>query len=163
LRKKREKDNFNFAGGCIVCLVIIIQRICEEYTAEHLNFKVEFLSIPDRLSETFDELIEACQRPKAAGISPVSTSGNEAWPLLRRMAFIPFRLKGNDYIETLKLGKAKMADPVGIQAARFFREPGTKYFQPGRATCDYNDALDTFVSGSAAMYYIGSWQFFSSV
>lgn len=111
--------------------------------------------------ETFDEFLDVCQKLKSAGITPIATWGNEAWPLLRWMAFMPFRLKGNDYIENLKLGKAKMADPVGIQAARFFQTLGMNYFRPGWATADYDNALDTFLSGNAAMYYIGSWQFHS--
>jgi raffinose/stachyose/melibiose transport system substrate-binding protein len=110
--------------------------------------------------ETFDELLQVCQKLKDAGIAPISmfTSG---WPALRWMAFIPFRLTGNEFIENLKKGKAKMSDPVGIQTAEFFQKLAMNYFMPGWATSDYTNALETFLSGNAAMYYIGSWQFYS--
>lgn len=113
----------------------------------------------EKTPDTFDELLEVCRKLKDTGISPIVTWGNEAWPLLRWMAFIPFRLTGNDYIESLKVGDAKMSDDVGIQAATFFQTLGTEYFQPGWATADYNGALETFQSGNGAIYYIGTWQF----
>jgi raffinose/stachyose/melibiose transport system substrate-binding protein len=109
--------------------------------------------------ETFDEFLEACEKLKTAKITPIATWGNEGWPLFRWMAFIPFRRTGNDFIESLKVGNAKMADPVGLEAARFFQTLGMNYFQPGWATAGYDDALDAFLSSNAAMYYIGSWQF----
>jgi raffinose/stachyose/melibiose transport system substrate-binding protein len=110
-----------------------------------------------RPPETFDELLEDCQKLKAAGIAPIAVWGDTSWPMLRWMSFIPFRLTGNDYIENLKTGKAKMSDPVGMQAVNFFQK-AAQYFQPGWATADSNGALDSFLSGSAAIYFIGSWQ-----
>lgn len=109
--------------------------------------------------ETFDELLEVCQALKDAGITPVATWGNEAWPLLRWMAFIPFRLQGNDYIESLKVGDAKMSDPVGIQGAEFFQEMAQNYFMPGWATASGSDAREAFFNSSTAIFYIGSWEF----
>jgi raffinose/stachyose/melibiose transport system substrate-binding protein len=109
--------------------------------------------------ETIDELLSACRRLKDAGIAPIATWGSAVWPLLRWMAFIPFRLTGNEFINNLKAGQGKMSDPIGLQAAEFFQTLGTRYFQPGWATCDYTNALQTFLSGNAAIYYIGAWQF----
>jgi raffinose/stachyose/melibiose transport system substrate-binding protein len=109
--------------------------------------------------ETFDEFLEVCRKLKAAGIAPIAVAGNTSWPNLRWLAFIPFRLTGNKYIEDLKAGKARMGDPVGIQTAEFFQTLGKEYFQPGWPSCDYTSALEIFLSGNAAMYNIGSWQF----
>ena len=108
--------------------------------------------------ETFDELMEVCQTLKEADITPIAVWGNEAWPLLRWMAFIPFRLQGNDYIESLKVGDAKMSDPVGIQAAEFFQEMAENYFMPGWSTASASDAREAFFNGSTAIFYIGSWE-----
>lgn len=108
--------------------------------------------------ETFDELLAVCQQLKDAGITPVSTWGNEAWPLLRWLAFIPYRLTGNDYIESLKVGDAKMSDPVGLQTAEFFQTMGKNYFMPGWSTAAASDAREAFISGNAAIFYIGTWE-----
>lgn len=107
--------------------------------------------------ETFDELLEVCEKLKTAGFIPVATF--PGWALQRWLAFIPFRLTGNDFIESLKIGEAKMSDPVGIQAAEFFQTMGMNYFQPGWANSDYGTALESFLGGNAAIYNIGSWQF----
>ena len=106
---------------------------------------------------TFDEFLADCQKLKDAGISPISTW--PGWESLRWLSFIPFRLTGNDFIDGLKAGSVKMSDPAGIQAAEFFQTLGTKYFQPGWSTSDYTNALETFLSSNAAIYYIGAWQF----
>ena len=107
--------------------------------------------------KTFDEFLQVCQKLKDANISPISTW--PGWESLRWLSFIPFRLTGNDYIDGLKAGTAKMSDPVGIKAAEFFQKLGKEYFQPGWATSDYTNALETFLSSKAAIYYIGAWQF----
>lgn len=112
----------------------------------------------EKTPETYDELLQVCQKLKDAGIAPVATWGNEAWPLLRWMAFIPFRLAGNDYIESLKKGEAKMSDPIGIQAAEFFQTMAQNYFMPGWSTAGNSDAREAFLSNNAAMFYIGTWE-----
>ncbi len=107
--------------------------------------------------ETFDEFLDCCKKLKSAGITPIATW--PGWEDLRWLAFIPYRLQGNDYIEGLKAGEVKMTDDIGIQAAEFYQELGQNYFQDGWATSDYSNALETFMGSNAAMYYIGTWQF----
>jgi raffinose/stachyose/melibiose transport system substrate-binding protein len=107
--------------------------------------------------ETFDEFLEVCQKLKAAGYAAISVW--PGWEVVRWQSFIPYRLTGNQYLEDLLSGKAKMSDSVGMQAAEFLQVLGKNYFQPGWATSDYTNALQTFLSSNAAIYYIGAWQF----
>lgn len=107
--------------------------------------------------KTFEEFLVCCEKLKAAGITPIATW--PGWEDLRWLAFIPYRLQGNDYIDGLKNGEIKMTDDVGIQAATFYQKLGQNYFQDGWATSDYSNALETFMGSNAAMYYIGTWQF----
>lgn len=111
----------------------------------------------EKTPETFDELLESCEKLKNAGITPVAVF--PGWHAMRWLSFIPFRLTNNDYVEKLKVGEAKMSDPIGIQAAEFFQTMGTNYFMPGWATADYTDALEAFLGGNAAIYNIGTWEF----
>jgi len=138
-----------------------LYSICWENIIEYIWYRKDLFTKAGitKTPDTFVELLEVCERLKNAGISPISVAGGTGWQLLRWIAFIPFRLTGNNYIDNLKIGRAKMSDPVGIQAAEFFQTLGINYFQPGWATCDYTNALQTFLSGNAAMYTIGSWQF----
>lgn len=92
-------------------------------------------------------------------MTPIALTGREAWPIIRYISFVPFRLAGNEYIESLKKGKASMLDPVGMAGINFVAELGTKgYFQEGFATTDYPTAKDLFLSGKAAIWYIGTWE-----
>ncbi|MFC3343245.1 ABC transporter substrate-binding protein [Paenibacillus abyssi] len=107
---------------------------------------------------TFDEFLAISETLKSKGITPISVHGKDFWPLLRYMAFIPFRMEGNDYLDKLRKGEAKMADPAGMKAAEFIQKLGQNYFNEGWSNADYNTSLELFLSGKTAMYYIGTWQ-----
>jgi raffinose/stachyose/melibiose transport system substrate-binding protein len=107
---------------------------------------------------TFDEFLAVCAKLKAAGITPISMDGKDQWPILRYLAFLPFRATGNEFLDDLKNGKAKMTDPVGIAASKFVQNLGENYFQEGFADADYTTSLNLFLSGKAAIYYQGTWE-----
>jgi raffinose/stachyose/melibiose transport system substrate-binding protein len=67
-------------------------------------------------------------------------------------------MEGNDFIDKLRKGEAKMSDPAGIKTAEFIQKLGKNYFNEGWSSADYNTSLELFTSGKAAMYYIGTWQ-----
>ncbi|MFT4105342.1 MAG: extracellular solute-binding protein [Lacrimispora sp.] len=107
--------------------------------------------------ETFEEFLDVCKKLKDAGYTPISVF--PGWNVSRFLAMIPFRMTGNDFLEGIISGNAKMTDEPGKEAAEFVATLGKEYFQPGWATSDYSNALETFLSGNAAMYLIGTWQF----
>ncbi|MDR1549366.1 MAG: extracellular solute-binding protein [Hungatella sp.] len=126
-----------------------------EYFWYHKDmFKKAGIEVPP---QTFDELIKDCQKLSDAGYAAVSVW--PGWEVSRWLSFIPYRLTGNQFLMDLLAGKAKMSDETGIKTAEFLQAIGTKYYQPGWSTSDYTSALETFLSGNAAMYYIGAWQF----
>lgn len=110
----------------------------------------------EKTPETFDELLATCEQLKAAGYNGFAVW--PGWELCRYVAMVPYRLTGNDLIDGLTAGTAKMNSEAGLAGATFFQK-AAQYFQPGWATSDYSGALETFQSGNAAMYYIGTWQF----
>jgi len=111
---------------------------------------------------TFAEFLEACAKLKAGGVTPISVSGKEKWPMLRYLAYVPFRLSNNDFINEAKQGKQSFGSEIGMQGIQFLYDLGTKgYFQQGFATTDYGGAIDYFLSGKAAIFNMGSWQFSS--
>ncbi|WP_424766432.1 ABC transporter substrate-binding protein [Paenibacillus sp. sgz302251] len=108
--------------------------------------------------KTFDEFLAVAEKLKSQNITPISVHGKDFWPLLRYMAFIPFRMEGNDYLDKLRKGEAKMSDEPGIKTAEFLQTLGKNYFNEGWSNADYNTSLELFLSGKTAMYYIGTWQ-----
>ena len=107
--------------------------------------------------KTLDELLEACKVLNEKGYTAFGIGGGDGWPLLRLLATYPFRLSGNEYLNQLSSGEAKMSDDTGMKAATFMSEIG-KYFQPGFSTTDVATGLNLFLSGKCAMYPTGTWE-----
>ncbi|MSS16022.1 ABC transporter substrate-binding protein [Porcincola intestinalis] len=107
--------------------------------------------------KTMDEWLDVCAKLKDAGITPIAVDGVDRWPVLRYLAFMPFRESGNDYIINLSEGKASMGDDIGKKAIDFMQKIGP-YFQDGFGATDYATAQAMFLDGQAAMYYIGDWE-----
>ena len=101
--------------------------------------------------KTLDELLDDCKALNDKGYPAFG------WPLLRLLATYPFRMTGNDFLNDLSTGKAKMSDEPGMKAAEFMSNIG-KYFQPGFSTTDVATGLNLFLSGKSAMYPTGTWE-----
>lgn len=117
-------------------------------------FKQAGVDVPN----TIDELLEVSEKLKESGITPISITGKDTWPLLRYLAFIPFREHGNDYLDKLRRGKTSMGEDAGLKAAEFIQTLGKNYFNEGWANADFNTSLELFLNEDAAMYYMGTWQ-----
>ena len=107
--------------------------------------------------KTLDELLEDCEALNDKGYTAFGIGGGDGWPLLRLLATYPFRMPGNDFLNDLSTGKAKMSDEPGMKAAEFMSDIG-KYFQPGFSTTDVATGLNLFLSGKSAMYPTGTWE-----
>lgn len=107
--------------------------------------------------KTLDELLEDCKALNDKGYTAFGIGGGDGWPLLRLLATYPFRMTGNDFLNDLSTGKAKMSDEPGMKAAEFMSNIG-KYFQPGFSTTDVATGLNLFLSGKSAMYPTGTWE-----
>ncbi|KRF04120.1 hypothetical protein ASG89_22290 [Paenibacillus sp. Soil766] len=109
--------------------------------------------------KTFDEFMKVADTIKSNKITPIAVDGKDKWPVLRYLAFKPFRMTGNDFIENVKQGKASFKDPAGMEAINFVHDLGSKgYFQQGFSTTDYTAARDLFLAGKTGIYYMGSWE-----
>lgn len=107
--------------------------------------------------KTLDDLLAACKALQDKGYTPFGIGGGDGWPLLRLLAAYPFRMTGNDFLNSLASGEAKMTDPAGAAACKFMAEIGP-YFQPGFSTTDVATGLNLFLGGKCAMYPTGTWE-----
>ena len=107
---------------------------------------------------TLSQLVSDCSPLQAKGIIPIALDGVDGWPLLRYLAFYPFRIDGNSFVTDLAQGKASMASPVGKQASNFVAALGkANCFESGFSSTGYSDALNLFLSGKAAIIGDGTW------
>jgi raffinose/stachyose/melibiose transport system substrate-binding protein len=118
-------------------------------------FQKAGVSIPANL----EDIPASCQAFRSQGIIPMAMDGQDGWPLLRQLAFIPFRLTGETYINNLKMAKASLNDDPGKRAVQYVYDLGkNNCLQDGWSAASYTDARDLFTTGKAAMYYMGTWE-----
>ncbi|WP_406019661.1 extracellular solute-binding protein [Nocardioides sp. NBC_00850] len=131
------------------------------------EFQLEFFwynsALLDRANvevpKTLDDFPQLCKDLRAAGVTPIALDGQDQWPLERYLAYYPFRMAGPEYVQDLKNGKAKFADPAGRAAAEWLYDLGQAgCFQEDFSSTGYADAQGLFTSGKAAIYNIGTWE-----
>ncbi|NNH07333.1 extracellular solute-binding protein [Cellulomonas fimi] len=107
---------------------------------------------------TWSEMVAAADTLSAAGVQPFSAAGKDGWPVTRLVGNYLYRSIGPDALTAVASGEAKLTDPEYVEAAAAVADLGTKgYFGPSVTSIDYTTAANEFLSGNAAMYYMGSW------
>jgi raffinose/stachyose/melibiose transport system substrate-binding protein len=110
------------------------------------------------IPKTWDQLVAAAAKLKAAGVQPFAASGIQGWPITRLIGNYLFSTIGANAMENIKSGKAKLTDPQYVAAAQAVADLGSKgYFGDGVTSLDYTPAEQLFLQGKAAMFYMGSW------
>jgi raffinose/stachyose/melibiose transport system substrate-binding protein len=109
---------------------------------------------------TWDELVAAFAKLKAAGIQPISNAGKggDGWGVTRWLGNYILRQQGPDALKKVTDGQAKLTDPQYVAAAQTISDLGKAgYFGKSPTSIDYATALNTFATGKAAFIYMGSW------
>lgn len=107
---------------------------------------------------TWDELVAATQKLKSAGVQPFTADGKDGWNVTRFVGAYLFRSLGPDALKDVADGKAKLTDAQYVKAADEVAALGkAQAFGAGVASTDYNGAINQFLTGQAAMIYMGSW------
>jgi raffinose/stachyose/melibiose transport system substrate-binding protein len=107
---------------------------------------------------TYDELVAAAAKFKGAGVTPFSASGKAGWPITRLVSGYLYRDLGPDALQAVADGKAKLTDPAYVKAAQAIADLGKAgFFGEGVGSIDYDTAVQQFLTGKAAMFYMGSW------
>jgi raffinose/stachyose/melibiose transport system substrate-binding protein len=113
------------------------------------------------IPQTFDELVALSQDIRAAGLQPVSVNGGDGWPLGIMLTGIFGKVYGPGVMER-KISFVESGDwndPDFIRAATIFQDAALAgMFANGFETSDYGTAQSLFITGQAAMYYMGSWE-----
>jgi raffinose/stachyose/melibiose transport system substrate-binding protein len=107
---------------------------------------------------TWPELVADAGKLQAAGVQPLAASGLQGWPLTRLVGNYIFSSLGADAMQKVADGQAKLTDPSYVAAAKAVADLGAKgYFGKGVASLDYAPAESLFLTGKAAMFYMGSF------
>jgi raffinose/stachyose/melibiose transport system substrate-binding protein len=107
---------------------------------------------------TYDQLVAAAAKLKGADVTPFAADGKDGWPLTRLVSGYLYRDLGPDALQAVADGKAKLTDPAYVKAAQAIADLGKAgYFGKGVGSIDYDTATQQFLTGKAAMFYMGSW------
>lgn len=108
--------------------------------------------------QTWDQLVSDAATLHSKGIQPFSASGQQGWPITRLISGYLYRSLGPDALTAVASGTAKLSDPTYVKAAQAVATLGAKgYFGKGVESIDYDTSVNSFLTGKAAMLYMGTW------
>ncbi|MBQ8947524.1 MAG: extracellular solute-binding protein [Lachnospiraceae bacterium] len=156
------KDTFTsdavFAGGTygseapsgegIYAVPLNIAAACVFYNTE--MFEAAGAAVP----KTFDELLDACQKLKDAGYTPITISAGTAWCLSMVAGYLCDRNGLN--LDDVAAHNTDWMDEKVINAGKQIQQLSA-YFQPTAAGDDNDIATAAFYNGEAAILIQGSW------
>ncbi|MBT2415760.1 extracellular solute-binding protein [Streptomyces sp. ISL-12] len=136
-----------------------LQVLPYEYNIEGIFYnKKLFADNGLKVPGTWEELVSAAAKLESKGVQPFSASGQQGWPLTRLISGYLYRSLGPDALRKVADGEAKLTDPEYVKAAEEVAALGKKgYFGKGVGSIDYDTAMNQFLTGKAAMFYMGSW------
>lgn len=108
--------------------------------------------------KTWDELLKACEKLKAAGITPFTIGTKANWPTGGWFDYLDLRVNGYEFHMDLTSGKVPYTDPkVKAVFDKWLELIKPGYFIENHAALDWQDAMPQFVQGKAAMYLMGNF------
>jgi ABC-type glycerol-3-phosphate transport system substrate-binding protein len=110
------------------------------------------------MPKTWNELMAAADKLKAAGITPFALGSKEQWPAQFWFDYLLLRTAGPDYRAKLMAGQAKYTDPQVKTAFTMWKQLFDKgYFNESPNGIDWQGAADMVAKGKAAMTLNGTW------
>ncbi|WP_213989452.1 extracellular solute-binding protein [Sodalis sp. dw_96] len=110
---------------------------------------------------TWVEFLDACQKLKAAGITPILVGGRDSWTLAGWFDYLDFRLNGYDFHMKVMKGEIPYTDP---RIKRVYTEwkklIDNHYFIDNALSYSLDSTLPLFNQGQVAMTLMGT--FFSA-
>ena len=108
--------------------------------------------------ETWEQFLDASEKLKAAGITPITIGTKFLWTAAGWFDYLNLRINGFDYHISLTDGEASYLDPELDAVFAAWRELLDRgYFLENHATYSWQEAQAPLINGTAAMYLIGNF------
>ncbi len=117
-------------------------------------FKANNIEIPT----TFEDFLAACEKLKAAGVTPLANGVKDEWDILECffLGMLPNYIGGPEGRVAYENGTAKLNDEKMVAAYTDIGKVAS-YLPDGFEAVSYNDSQSLFATGKAAMFMDGSW------
>lgn len=156
----KEKEWFDsFSGGIFERITYDgkIMAIPTNFAAACVFYNTEiFEEAGAEIPTTYEELLEACEKIKGAGYTPISCSAGTAWCLSMVAGYLCDRVGGPDNLAKIEEHTMEWTDSTFIEAGEKLKEL-SQYFQPTAAGDSNDQATAALYNGEAAMLIQGSW------
>ncbi|MFO7166718.1 MAG: extracellular solute-binding protein [Chloroflexota bacterium] len=108
--------------------------------------------------QTWTEFLDAVQKLKAAGITPIALGERDKWPGHFYWVYLATRIGGRDAFEAAYNRSGSFADPPFVEAGVRLKELiDLEPFQNGFLGADYGQHQAQMANGLAAMELMGQW------
>ncbi|GHU51095.1 hypothetical protein FACS1894127_7160 [Clostridia bacterium] len=114
-----------------------------------------------KVPASYEELLALGKTISDKGMIPVAMDGGDKWPICIYVTDLLVKIGGSDYMahSLQSIADKNFSDPRYLQSAQLLQQAyDAGLFQKGFETADYGTALNLFINGQAAMYYMGSWE-----
>lgn len=107
---------------------------------------------------TWDEMLAACEKIKAAGKIPFAVGNKGFWPAGNWGGHIISRIVGEEAYSKALMGESDFNTPEFAKAMDYLKELGIKgYINDDMSALTDEEAGVLFYTGEAAMYPLGNW------
>ncbi|AXE99385.1 ABC transporter substrate-binding protein [Paraburkholderia hospita] len=108
--------------------------------------------------KTWDQLMDACKKLKAAGITPFAVAGRDAWTLAGWFDYLDLRINGNAFHQKLMAGEVPYTDPRVKKVYTTWKQLlDDKDFIDNSLSYDLDAAQPFLFQGKAAMMLMGTF------
>ena len=109
--------------------------------------------------KTWEDLVAAVKKFKAAGVTPIAVGGADKWPLHFYPTFLMMRILGKEGMDAAYNGQnGGFAGPDVLKAWKMYKDLcDLDPFQKGFQAAKYPDAAGYFHDGKAAFHLMGTW------
>lgn len=108
--------------------------------------------------KTWDDLLAACDKLKAAGVEPIDIGTKDLWPAGGWFDYLDLRMNGYDFHMQLMRGKVSWVDPkVKAVFAQWKQLLDKQCFVKNHTSLSWQESQSLLYQGKAAMMLIGNF------
>ena len=110
------------------------------------------------IPETYEGLLESVKKLRSVGIEPIALGMVNKWPGQQWINNFTIQIGGAEHYKEMARGEASLNDPILAEAANLIENLITENaFCSDMYKLTSGEAEELFLSGGAAMIYLGSW------
>lgn len=145
------------AGACSYGGRMYAVPVTQHYVAFFYNKKL-FASLGVAPPATWEQFLAACEKIKAAGVTPVALGAKDQWPAQFWFDYLLLRTAGPDLRRELMEGRASYSGREAARAFGLWKDLlDRQFFNAEMLSLDWAGAAREVHSGRAAMTLMGTW------